>query len=165
MSKGHVKTCEDRGRVWSYAVPSQEMSRTFRCWKKQERIIPYRLQRKQGSVNVLILNFWPPELCVRAVTSVMSNSLRPYGPQSTRLLCPWDSPDKNTGVDCHVLLQGIFPTQGSNPHLLCLVHWQAGSSSLASPGKPFQNCADHRKTTTNFCCFRPPSIRCFLYQS
>ena len=30
---------------------------------------------------------------------------------------PWDSPDKNTGMGCHVLLQGIFPTQGSNPGL------------------------------------------------
>ena len=32
-------------------------------------------------------------------------------------LCPWDSPGKNTGVGCHSLLQGIFPTQGSTPHL------------------------------------------------
>ena len=37
-------------------------------------------------------------------------------------LCPWDFPDKNTGVGCHALLQGIFPTQGSNLHLLCLLH-------------------------------------------
>ena len=29
---------------------------------------------------------------------------------------------QDTGVDCHVLLQGIFPTQGSSPHLLCLLH-------------------------------------------
>ena len=36
----------------------------------------------------------------------------------TRLLCPWNFPGKNTGVDCHFLPQGIFPTQGSNPHLL-----------------------------------------------
>ena len=42
-------------------------------------------------------------------------------------LCPWDSPGKNTEVDCHVLLQGIFPTQGLNLHLQCLMHWQAGS--------------------------------------
>ena len=35
-----------------------------------------------------------------------------------------DSPGKNTGVGCHALLQGIFPTQGSNPHLLCLLHTQ-----------------------------------------
>ena len=37
-----------------------------------------------------------------------------------RLLCLWDSPGKNTGVSCHVVLQGIFPTQGSNPGLLLL---------------------------------------------
>ena len=34
--------------------------------------------------------------------------------QPARLLCPRDSPGKNTGVGCHALLQGIFPTQGSN---------------------------------------------------
>ena len=34
-----------------------------------------------------------------------------------RLLCPWDSPVKNTGVGCHFLLQGIILTQGSNPGL------------------------------------------------
>ena len=34
---------------------------------------------------------------------------------------PWDFPDKNTGELCHFLLQGIFPTQGSNPVLL---HWR-----------------------------------------
>ena len=37
-------------------------------------------------------------------------TLRPQG-------LPWDSPGKNTGVGCHALLQGIFPTQGSNPGL------------------------------------------------
>ena len=38
------------------------------------------------------------------------------------------------GVGCHALLQGIFPTQGSNPCLLCLLHWQAGSLPPAPPG-------------------------------
>ena len=56
----------------------------------------------------------------------------------TRLLCPWDSPGKNTGVGCHFLLQGIFPTQVSNPCLLSLLHWQAGSLPLVPPGKPIQ---------------------------
>jgi len=50
--------------------------------------------------------------------SVVSNSLWPYGLWPTRLLCPWDSPAKNTGVDCYSLLQKIFPTQGSNSGLL-----------------------------------------------
>ena len=43
---------------------------------------------------------------------------------------------KNTGVGCHALLQGILPTQGMNPRLLCLQHWQAGSLPLVPPGKP-----------------------------
>ena len=46
------------------------------------------------------------------------------------------SPGKNTGMSCHALLQGIFLTQGSNPCLLCLLHWQAGPLPLAPPGKP-----------------------------
>ena len=48
-------------------------------------------------------------------------TLRPPGLQPTRLLCPWNSPGKNTGVGCHFLLQGIFLTQGLN---LPLLHWQ-----------------------------------------
>ena len=44
--------------------------------------------------------------------SVMSNSLQPHG-----LYCPWNSPGQNTGVGSLFLLQGIFPTQGSNPGL------------------------------------------------
>ena len=51
--------------------------------------------------------------------SVVSDSLRPHGLKPARLLCPWDSPGKNTGVGCHALLQGIFPTQGSNSGLPC----------------------------------------------
>ena len=41
---------------------------------------------------------------------------------------------KNTGVGCHFLLQGIFPTLGSNPCLLHLLHWQADSLPLELPG-------------------------------
>ena len=47
----------------------------------------------------------------------VSHSLM-YDSLPIRLLCPWDSLGKNTGVGCHSLLQGIFPTQGSNPGLL-----------------------------------------------
>ena len=50
--------------------------------------------------------------------SVVSNSWWPHGLQPTRLLPPWDSPGKSTGVACHFLLQGLFLTQGSNPGLL-----------------------------------------------
>ena len=56
-------------------------------------------------------------------------TLQPHGLWSTRLLCPWDSPGKNTGDGCHALLLGIFPTQEMNLGLLhcrqilyCLSH-------------------------------------------
>ena len=49
--------------------------------------------------------------------SVTSDSLRPHGLQSARLLCPWNSSGTNTGVCSCSILQGIFPTQGLNPGL------------------------------------------------
>ena len=56
--------------------------------------------------------------CVCVSHSVMSDFWQPRGLQPARLPCPWDSPGKNTGVDCHFLLQGIFLAQGSKPGLL-----------------------------------------------
>ena len=50
--------------------------------------------------------------------SVVSNPLQPHGLYPARLLCPWNSPDNNTEVYCHSLLQGIFLTQGLNSGLL-----------------------------------------------
>ena len=44
--------------------------------------------------------------------------------------CPWDFPGENTGVGCHFLLQGIFPTQRLNLCLLHLLHWQGYSLPL-----------------------------------
>ena len=58
------------------------------------------------------VHFWISESESR---SVVSDSLRPQG-----LYSPWDSPSQNTGVGSLSLLQGIFPTQGSNTgHLHC----------------------------------------------
>ena len=68
--------------------------------------------------------------------SVMSASLRPHGLQSARCLCSWISPGKKTGMGSHFLLQGIFPTQGSNPSLLhcrwTLYHLSHQGSQCAS---------------------------------
>ena len=49
-------------------------------------------------------------------------------------LCPWNFPWKNTGVGCHFLLQGIFPTQGLNLHLLSLQRSQADTLPLSHLG-------------------------------
>ena len=43
--------------------------------------------------------------CCCSVASVVSDSVRPHKRQPTRLRCPWDSPGKNTGVGCHLLIQ------------------------------------------------------------
>ena len=53
------------------------------------------------------------------------------------LLCPWDFRGKNTGVDYHFLLQGIFPTKGSNLCLLhcrwILYHWATREATQPTP--------------------------------
>ena len=59
--------------------------------------------------------------CRLSCFSLVFDSLQPYGLQPARL-SSWDSPGKNPGVHCHFLLQGIFPTQGSNSRLLRLLH-------------------------------------------
>ena len=71
--------------------------------------------------------------------SVVSNSMQPHGLSPARLLYPWNFPGNNTGVGCHFLLQGIFPTQGLNPCLLHLLHWQADSLPLSHLERPFLN--------------------------
>ena len=70
--------------------------------------------------------------------SVVPDSLWPHGLWPIRLLHWWDFPGKSAGVDCHFLLQGIFPTQESNPGLLhcrqtlyCLSHQGSHHETVA----------------------------------
>ena len=91
--------------------------------------------------SLLLLEFYSSTLCMPAcwVISVVSHSVRPYGLQPARLLCPWDSPGKNTEVGCCALFPGILLTQGSNPaDVSCIyLHWQVGSLPLVPPGKSY----------------------------
>ena len=65
--------------------------------------------------------------------------------ESPSLLCPWDSPGKHTGVGGHALLQGIFPTQGSNPgHLWILYIDVVSTERLNSRSTVWKDClVDH----------------------
>ena len=74
------------------------------------------------------------DVCVLSC-SVMSDFLWPHGLYSFRLLCSWNFLDKYTGVGCHFLLQWIFPIQGSNPHHVHILHWQA-ILYTSTTGKP-----------------------------
>ena len=83
-----------------------------------------------GSIPSFFLELflhWSPVAC-----SVKFSSSRPLYP--ARLLSPWNFPGKTTGVGCHFLFQVIFLTQGSNPSLLGLLHWQADSLPLSHLG-------------------------------
>ena len=61
--------------------------------------------------------------------SVVSDSLLPHGLEPTWLLCPWDSPGKNTGVGSHFLTPGDLPDPGIKP----------GSPTLRADSLPFES--------------------------
>ena len=67
-------------------------------------------------------------------------------------------PGKNAEVGCHALVQGIFLTQGSNLHLLGLLHWQTGSLLPEPPGKPhfFLSLVVH--SSLSYACAFPCSV-------
>ena len=69
--------------------------------------------------------------------SVVPDLLPPHGLYVAHqvLLVHWISQARILGVSCHFLLQGIFPTQGSN---LSLLHWQADSLLLSHLRSPRQ---------------------------
>ena len=71
--------------------------------------------------------------CVCLGTQLCLTLGRPVGCSLPESSSPWNFPGKNTGVGCYFLLWGIFPTQGSNPHLL---HWQKDSLWLCQLGSP-----------------------------
>ena len=97
---------------------------------------------------------WPSQVCRSVWTSVVMYlcacmpscfshvwySLWPYELWPSRLLSPWDSPDKNTGVGCHVFLQGIFPVQRSN---LCLLHCRVLLPRSHQGSPHMYSCAPH----------------------
>ena len=89
-------------------------------------------QGKFAFDGMAVLYKYPVLDCVCSFTQSCL-TLRSHELQPARLLCPWDFPGKNTGVGCHFILQGIFPTQALNPLLL---HWQEDSLPLHHPRSP-----------------------------
>ena len=82
-----------------------------------------------------------PGQCIHLILSPC-RTLRPHGLLTARLLCSWDLPGKNTGVGCHFLLQRTCLTQGSNPHLLSLLHGQVDSLPLHNLGSIYTGIMD-----------------------
>ena len=98
-------------------------------WEKREDQYGWIIHEKQGNVCSGVKRRAGLESTVKCLYvyvlshSVATDSLRLYRPYvACQAPLAWNSPGKNTGVGCHALLQGIFLTQGSNPHLLYLLH-------------------------------------------
>ena len=73
----------------------------------------------------------------------MSDSF--VAPWTARLLCPWDLPGKNTGMDYHFLLQGNLPDQELNQSLLWVSCLAGGFFTTEPPGKTFSTKYSHLK--------------------
>ena len=101
---------------------------------------------------------WVPPLYITVAPvlshSVVSNSLRPHGLEPPGSSVHGDFQGKNTGVGCHALLQGIFPTQGSNPglpHCRCLSH-QGNPRILEWVAYPFSSRSSQPRNRTDVSC-------------
>ena len=88
-------------------------------WKFLSQLMETSSTNFQWIFTFLQGNIWKKEVPVRMSICIKLGSLLDVKKK------------KNTGVGCHDLIQGIFPIQGSNPRLLCLLYWQPGSSPLA----------------------------------
>ena len=97
------------------------------------------LLRLTVKVRIESMSIWSTQiiLCVCVCACVCVQSCLTLEP--TRLLCPWNSPGKDSGVDCHFLLHVNFTTQGSNLYLLHLLHWQASGLPAVPPGEATNN--------------------------
>ena len=101
------------------------------CWNGDSRT-PMYLYRWDCMVCVCV--------CVQSLSPVQL--FRPCGLYPAKLLCPRNSPAKNTGMDCHFLLQGIFLTHRPKPCLSSLLHcmqilyhWATRYLRLSFPSK------------------------------
>ena len=97
----------------------KKFTRQWKCSCLYESCSPYKVFSIFFPINspdIAGISF----LKLRKVKVKSISHIRLFAPWTvacTRLLHPWDYVAKSTGVGCHFLLQGIFPTQGSNPGL------------------------------------------------
>ena len=127
-------TCSYKNRSWSWKRGSAGwgIPRSIRACSVRN------VQKQVCLVNGLLIAMFFIWVS-REEYSLGSDSLRPHGLGPAMLLCPRDFPVKNTGVDCHFLLQASFPTQGSNPGFL---HCRQSLYCLSHQGSPdpFTSC-------------------------
>ena len=83
-----------------------------------------------NSRNAKTLGNTKTKVKVQVLVGHLCLTLKPHGLLPTRLLCPWNSPAKNTGMDSHSLLQGLFPIEGLNLGLCIAGRFSATRETL-----------------------------------
>ena len=96
------------------------------------KLVNFNFNKQKNLLMRLILG--KHNMCMYYVASIMSDSLKPYGLYPTKLLCPWDSPGRNTEVGCHALQKEIFLTKGLN-HVTPALQADSLRLSLGKPGR------------------------------
>ena len=137
-AKGHSRKGETIGQweaqccqSWGWVMGDRNRQSTEDCQGSEAALYETILM---GCYSCCLIN----KLCLTPC------NLMDYGPPSSSV------PGKNAGAGSHFLLQGIFPTLGSNPHLLC---WQADSLPLSHQGsiwmgtRPFTFVQTYRTNT------------------
>ena len=99
-------------KVWIWSAWIKDFQKFVRWWWEFSEILIkliclYCLFKASATV------LYGMVLCVQSCSTLCD----PMNCKPIELLCPWNFPGKNTRVDCHFLLQGIFLTQGLNPYL------------------------------------------------
>uniref|UniRef100_A0ABI0NTP5 Dynein cytoplasmic 1 intermediate chain 1 n=1 Tax=Bos taurus TaxID=9913 RepID=A0ABI0NTP5_BOVIN len=114
------------GDVNNFVVGSEEGTVYTACRHGSKAGIGEVFEGHQGPVTGINCHMavGPIDFSHLFVTSSFDWTVKLWTTKPTRFLCPWDSPGKNTAVGCHAFLQGIFLTQESIPHVLCLLCWQ-----------------------------------------
>ena len=97
---------------------------TRNCWYMTIRVTTTTTTKKKKQCNSVI--------CAQVLSHVQLCNFMDCNLAGSSVLEIF--PDKNTGTGYHALLQGIFPTQGLNPFLLWLLHWQEDSLLLGHLG-------------------------------
>ena len=116
-----------------YSPWGHKESDTTEWLNQQSRHIHWVMRWRGMTENTNCILCHHLSILVKWSCSVVSDSFRLCGLQPPRLLCPWDSPGKNTWVGCHFLLQGDLPNSGIEPGSPTL---QADALPCEPPGKP-----------------------------
>jgi len=101
------------GRAWWVAIYGVAQS-----WTRLKQLSSSSSPSEEALLTFSYFQKMPSLSLLYCLVAESCPTLRPHGLWSARLLCPWDFPGKNTRVGSHFLLQGIFPTQELNLHLL-----------------------------------------------